>query len=267
MAGSHPLIIQYIKPVLSGIDGVFEEIESSEVLKEFSEPLRKNFVDHQLKSLPPITIAQLHEALGPEQIKYRQLTSKKLIFTKSNNLKVTVYISLELESYVALIEKSKRKTVKVLGYSENSKETGSTHQLFSLLKKQKLISESFEETQPLFNKVLDFSSLYHDLKPYLEENVIISIIDELPTEVEIEQEHQFTHYFGKNGFSFIEIIDFHGEFYLIYLFVHYDEHEKFNMLLKRPHNFNKLTSAFSPPSEVRLEVAIELEEKYNFRFF
>lgn len=266
MAGSHPLIIQYIKPVLSGIDGVFEEIENAEVLKEFSEPLRKTFVDQQLKSLPPITIAQLHETLGPEQVKYRQLTSKKLIFTKGK-LKVTVYISLELESYIAVIKKDKCKTVKVLGYTESSKKATSTHQLFSLLKKQKLISASFEENQPLFNNVLDFNSLYHDLKPYLEENVIISIINELPTEAEISEKHQTTHYFDEKGFSFIEIIDFHGEFYLIYLFVYYDEHEKFNSLLKRPYNFSLLHSAFSAPSEVRREIAIELEKKYNFRFF
>lgn len=241
MAG-HPMYLQYVKPVVSGIDGVFSLLEGIDVLKDFVPELRELYQDCPIASLPSVTEEQLSEQLKPNSFEFVRKISKSLVFSSSKET-ITVYTLYELESYVAVIKSRRKVSVKVLGEYFGKKYPIGTHKLFSLLKKRQMISPSFEEYQPNGYDVLDFDELASKLDGFLEAGVSMEVNHRLPSQEEIEDKHCTCFVVYTVPPFYLEVINVSGECFLINVMADYHKRDTYDILVKE-HGFEIYEHAF-----------------------
>lgn len=251
MAGCHPFVLKYAKPVTSGIDSVYHAVEETGILSQFISELRKTDIGIQLKSLPPVTFERLHELQKPFQAKFTLDVSKQLKFTKGS-ITITLHICPELLAYVAVTQNPRRRVAQILGASTKPNGPCGTHSLFKFLKDSELIRKEAEAYQPPFYGMLDFAEAYGMLSRILEHDVSLELINRHPSEEEVVGNHVTTVYF--DTFNHIELINLSDEVYIISLYIRYTEREKYDFLLKRPYGFVLYEPAFSPPHEVFQEL-------------
>lgn len=240
---AHKLYLEYVKPVVSGIDGVFSLLEGIDVLKCFVPDLREHYENCLITSLPSVTEEDLSELLKPNCFKYVRKTSKVLEL-KSPKLTISVYTIFEVGGYVAVIKSGRKVSANVLGYCNTRMYKPGTHALFDLLKKRHMISAECEEIQPDHLNVLDFDELADWLSGFLEPNVTLTVKYRLPTRKELDGKHT-TWYNDGQALSpiYIEIINVSDECFVIYVMVKYEHKDEYSSLTKS-HGFKAYESAF-----------------------
>ena len=243
MAG-HPMYLQYVKPVVSGIDGVFSLIEGIDVLKCFVPDLREHYEDCPVTSLPSVTEKKLSEVLKPNSFELVRKLSKALVFSSPKET-ITIYLVFEIESYVAVIKSRRKVSVKLLSQYSGKKYPIGTHKLFDLLKKRHMISPSFEEYQPKYYDPLDFDELACRLEGFLEPDVSLVVNHRLPSAEELDGKHT-TWYDDGTVFSpvTIDVINMSDECYLILVMFKYELKETFDILIS-DHKFENHRPSFS----------------------
>lgn len=240
---AHKLYLEYVKPVVSGIDGVFSLLEKIDVLQCFVPDLREHYTDCPITSLPSVTEEELSKMLKPSSFEYIRKTSKVLEL-QSPKLTISVYTIFEISGYVAVIRSGRKVSVKVLGYTNTSKHSSGTHALFNLLKKRHMISDLCEEFQPPCLDVLDFDELAELINGFLEPDVNLTVKHRLPTLEELDGKHT-TWYDSGDTFSpiYIEVINVSDECYIIYVMVKYELKDDYSSLVSI-HGFEAYESAF-----------------------
>ena len=244
---SRPYLSKYFIPCTDSIDSVLDRISSVPELEKAAIRLKEHFAKHNFESLPPVTEEDVRKTLLPHEAEYVLNTSYHLTFRR-NNMATTIFISRELEMYIAIEKRAKKSKVKIIGAT--SRTLG-----YDILRKylitSKLVSKDVPRFTSRYYEPLDFRKLYDDLQEYLPSGVTLEISYLLPSRLELDKSNLTYESLKDKNENCLEIVEYPEATFLALWIVCTDADVIHEAVISV--GFEQLEFAFSEPNEVWTE--------------
>ena len=240
---NRPYITKFFIPCTNSIDSVLEKIGSIPELADASKRLKDRFIKHDLESLPPVTEDGLLGKCLPLHAEYIVNTSYSLVFS-SSKITTTIFISRELDVYVAIEKHGKKTKVKIIGAT--SRTLG-----YDMLRKYLVSSKFIDKDVPTFPsryyEPLDFTKL-DILQKYLLDGVTMQISHLLPSSVELDLENVTYEIIDGDNNNCLEVVEYRDVTIIAIFMVNTKADKIYDHIISI--GFDELESAFFDPSEV-----------------